>query len=630
MKRARFAAVLLCFTIIFSCVFSTKAEEKSPSANLYTVDALYRANNEICAVDIIKNGDFDSSGNIVIISAYSGDNGKLRSVRAVPVPNDIQSGVFEISTDGFKVSEGDNVSVFVWDSFKKIKPLTNGVTPKASFEVKHVVGKSGEWQTAENGKRLCAYLGSGTDVVIPNYYNGKHITKIGALTNSTERKNLFGDRGKEITSITISSGIKQIGYTCFYNCGNLSGELKLPDTLTYIGTGAFFDCGKLSGALKITNSVTVIAPMAFAYCTSISSLDLGEGLYLLGDYAFCGCGGLTGNLKIPQGVAVVRDYTFAGCSALDGALDISGVTYIGEAAFAACKKLSGSLKLSDALTHIGASAFENCASLSGELVLPESLDYIGDYAFNHCVGFSNKTLKIPCKVTVLGGDYKVSENTDYGAHMFYDFGNDNFSEFEISGSEGLFYTKDGVLLSKSGRLIAYPRGKRGAVYEIPKGIKALDELCFGKNKYLKELVLSDEFEINTEISKNALNSDANTLSAAIYNYTGIERVSVSGKNKKYVSEDGILYSSDKKTLWYCPVGFSKAVTVSDETERIEKGAFYGAAGNVKYTSVYIPKSVKFIDENTMKKLNSILKGKITVDSENSYFEVSDGMIKAVK
>lgn len=638
--KIRSVSIFICFTIVFSCVFSTKAEENVSSANLYTIDAVYCKGNEICAVDIIKNGDFESRGNVIIISASAQDSGALKRVRAVPVPDDTASGVFEISTDGFVIGENEDISVFVWDSFKRIKPLTNGVTPSVTVERERIVGKSGQWQTAENGKRLCAYLGSDTDVTVPNYYEGKHITKIGAITNSTERKSLFGDRAKEITSVTVPRGIKQIGYTCFYDCENLSGELKIPDTVTYIGTGAFFSCGKISGDLKIPNSVTVIAPMAFAYCTSLSSLELGEGLYLLGDYAFCGCSGLSGSLKIPQGVAAVRSYTFAGCSGLNGTLDISGVTYIGEAAFASCKKLSGNLEFSDALTHIGAVAFENCSSLSGELILPESLNYIGDYAFNHCSGFTNETLKIPRGITVLGGDYKVSENTDYGAHMFYDFGKDSFASFEIQGSGktgsgeaangGPFYTEIGVLFSKSGRLIAYPRGKRNKVYKIPQQVHTLDELCFGQNRYLKEIVLPDGFEISTEIPKNAINSDANTLSAAIYNYTGIERVTAAETNKRYISENGILYSADKKSFWYCPTGFSGTVNVADGTERIEKGAFYGAAGNVKYTSLNIPKSVKFIDENTMKAINSLLKGNITVDSENPYFTVSDGIIKAVK
>ena len=431
--------------------------------------------------------------------------------------------------------------------------------------------------------------------------------------------------------MTIPEGIVEIGNASFFGCKAIQNELVIPSTVEYIGTGAFYNCIKMPGDIVIPEKITTVAQLAFAGCYKLTSVSFGENLKSIGDYAFYYCESLSGNLVIPDGVVKIGDYAFTYCGALNGKLSLGeGLTHIGVAAFAKCRSLSGNLILPNGLVHIGAAAFEDCGKLTGALYLPENLEYIGDAAFNHCTGFTNTTLLIPAKVSVLGGDYKVEENTNYSTHLFYDFGTSAFKTFFVDAANESFTASNGVLYTADmTRLIAYPRGKSDTVYEIPKGVTVMDELAFSKNSYLTEIILPDSYVITSDIPANALNHDANSLSAAIYNYTGIAKVSVKDTNPNYLSENGIIYSKDKKSLWYCPSRYSGVVNLSEGTERIENGAFYGVPGYINYTKVIIPASTVFIHPSAVSYLNYLLPGGVEVAEGNPNYTITDEKLKAV-
>ena len=45
-------------------------------------------------------------------------------------------------------------------------------------------------------------------------------------------------------------------------------------------------------------------------------------------------------------------------------------------------------------------------------------------------------------------------------------------------------------------------------------------------------------------------------------------------NPLYVSENGLLYSKDKKSLWYVPNYHIGSIEIADTCETLEKGSFY--------------------------------------------------------
>lgn len=91
-------------------------------------------------------------------------------------------------------------------------------------------------------------------------------------------------------SLTIPEGITTIEQSAFERC-QITGELKLPSKLESIDNWAFDGCEMLSGNLIIPENVSYIGIRAFFGCTRFDKifahLLLDEDMYRFGDYAFC-------------------------------------------------------------------------------------------------------------------------------------------------------------------------------------------------------------------------------------------------------------------------------------------------------------------------------------------------------
>ena len=161
------------------------------------------------------------------------------------------------------------------------------------------------------------------------------------------------------------TGLTTISNYAFYNCGNLSGSLYIPNSVTTIGRYAFSGCSSLTGSLTIPNSVTTIGGSAFYGCSGFTgSLSIGNFVTTIGDSAFEGCSGFIGSLTIPNSVTSIGNSAFRGCSGLTGSLTISNsVTTISNYAFYGCSGLTGSLTIGNSVTTIGRYAFSGCSGL---------------------------------------------------------------------------------------------------------------------------------------------------------------------------------------------------------------------------------------------------------------------------
>lgn len=138
--------------------------------------------------------------------------------------------------------------------------------------------------------------------------------------------------GKEISDLTIPSGVLNVGAWAFANCDSLK-SVVIPSWVQTIDVGAFQDCD------------------------NITDIGFSDGLKQIGCGAFENCDGLT--------TVVIPD----------------SVTDIGSA-FGYCKKLKN-IKLSASLTEIYYSAFRNCVSLIS-IIIPEKITNICDEAFKGC------------------------------------------------------------------------------------------------------------------------------------------------------------------------------------------------------------------------------------------------------
>lgn len=135
-------------------------------------------------------------------------------------------------------------------------------------DVPRVISADGQWRYAmEDGNaRPLEYIGASANVTVPAEIDGYKVITVGSGTGSGY---VFSS---DITSLTISEGIKNIaGWSFYQDTGvSLTGKLTLPSTLEYIGSQSF--CyAQFSGNLTIPQNVGYIGYNAFEGC-NFSSL----------------------------------------------------------------------------------------------------------------------------------------------------------------------------------------------------------------------------------------------------------------------------------------------------------------------------------------------------------------------
>ena len=217
-----------------------------------------------------------------------------------------------------------------------------------------------------------------------------------------------------LSSIEISSGITSIG-SAFQYCYELTGELVIPDSVTYIGYGAFRGCSGLTSII-IGSGVTSIGESAFEDCTSLTSVIIPNSVTSINDYAFIRCSGLT-SIVIGSGVTSIGTNAFSGCTSLTSVYisDIAAwcnISFSGYANISSnplsnrCNlylnnELVTDLTIPDSITTINDYAFSGCESLTS-VNIPDSVITINDWAFYGC----NIT-----SVTIGAGVTSIGKNT---------------------------------------------------------------------------------------------------------------------------------------------------------------------------------------------------------------------------
>ncbi len=563
----------------------------------------------------------------VVKRVYADEKG----IRAVLIESQYAIDSIEIDSQVYDINSEPDSSGYIYAYFDGIEYNGN---VKVDIEGREeiispvsIVETNEKWTVSEDGHTLCEYKGGSGDIVVPNFYKNEIITTIGGGDPIAEKNG--------IKSVVISEGISYIGDYCFYEMNSLTSA-TLPSTTELIG-GAAFAYTSLGGAVEIPEGVKEIYAYAFSD-TDITSLRLNEGLERLCSYAFGYCKALGGTIELPHSLYYLGGWAFVNCTSLSGGIRIpGGVANVGDGAFFNCQNMKGEIVLEEGVEEIGLGAFgAESAAKSGftavhfpsslkkigpyafqladdikHIELNEGLEIISDGAFDHMTGIDNESLVIPSTVRTIGGDYNVSENTGYGGHVFYDMGkNDSFKAIEVAEGNEYFTSVEGVLYSADmKRLVGYPRGKRDTIYEIPEGVIQLDELCFSRAAYLNKIILPDSYVISEEVPPNVLNQDGNSLSVALYVYTAVNYVDVKPTNENYCSENGILYSKDKKSLWYIPNQYKGDISVAEGTQRIEKGSvFIASRGNTNWGNIYLPQTVSYIHEDTAEFIYSYFRG----------------------
>ena len=207
-----------------------------------------------------------------------------------------------------------------------------------------VCGYEGFWEYEEvdGGAKLTEYLGTDTDVVIPEEIDGVKVVTFDEGVFAYNRK---------ITSVT------------------------LPDSITQIPEGAFRSCTALK-CVTLGNGVTAIGNEAFCEARSLQKINLTNNLVSVGDAAFFDCVDL--EITIPESVRTIGPMAFYRCCQLVKVEIPAGVTEISYEAFAACWNLEEVI-IPDTVTTIGYYAFSG--AWIQEVTIPANVQEICANAF---------------------------------------------------------------------------------------------------------------------------------------------------------------------------------------------------------------------------------------------------------
>ena len=229
-----------------------------------------------------------------------------------------------------------------------------------------------------------------SDFKYSTFYNNSQQRTEATITEYT------GSQSNLIIPYSIDGYIvTNIGDSAFYGCTSLT-SINIPDGVTSIGDWAFYGCTNLT-SINIPDSVTNIGDSAFYGCTSLTSINIPDGVTSIGDWAFEGCTSLT-SINIPDRVKSIGDSAFKGCSSLTSINIPDSVTNIGDSAFYGCTSLT-SITIPDGITSIGDSTFRSCTSLTS-INIPDSVKSIGNFTFSGCTNLTS--INIPDGVTSIG------------------------------------------------------------------------------------------------------------------------------------------------------------------------------------------------------------------------------------
>lgn len=227
------------------------------------------------------------------------------------------------------------------------------------------------------------------------------------------------------------------------------------------------------------------------------------------------------------------------------------------------------------VTTIANLAFNDCYK-NTKIIIPKTIKNIASNAFNNC--FSLKSI-------------------------------------EVNKDNKYYLSEDGVLFNKDKtKLIRYPEDLDfKKTYEIPEGVKTLEQFSFYNCKNISRIIIPKSVE---EIENSA-----------IYNceYSTID---VSKENKNYKDIDGVLFNKSGKVLIKYPIGREEnKYEVPEDVKRISSYAFF----NTNIKSITIPDSVIEIGNMTFfksKAENIILSNNIENTGDSGFRECTN--LKEIK
>lgn len=263
-------------------------------------------------------------------------------------------------------------------------------------------------------------------------------------------------------------------------------------SVTAINEYAFINCLALT-SVTLPDAITTIESYTFGSCTGLTSVSLPANLTIIGSSAFKNCIALT-SIEIPQGVTVFGDQAFYGTGLTTLTLPAS-VGYIDYNAFRDCFNLETVYALSTTPPALGNNVFDNLHSGATLYVPYGSSAAYSDWS----TWFTIEELpadiqytydEVNHTATVLGYGGAFSGSLEIPATVEYN--NETYTVTAINANAFKnYYTMTNVTLPNTITSIGADafRGCRNATINIPESLTTLGEGAFADCDHITELTL---------------------------------------------------------------------------------------------------------------------------------------------
>ncbi|MBO5212962.1 MAG: leucine-rich repeat protein [Clostridia bacterium] len=302
------------------------------------------------------------------------------------------------------------------------------------------------FMTYEDKYYLIDYIGSDTELVLPEAYKG----------NNYEIYNFAFYKRDAITSITIPSSVSTIGQGAFLDCFSLK-SITIPNSVTSIMSGVFTGCDKLEkinylGTLEqwcncnITSSLLSVAADLYFDGVLVTDIVISSSIKSIRSGIFQGCASLK-SVIIQDGVTLIESNAFKNCTALESVTIPSSIKSIEASAFQGCTSLEN-VTIQNGVTSIGNFAFQGCSSLES-LIIPDSIVKIGLHTFDLNTSVTSQSNKLILKYYISDNSTCMNESHDHYALQLFEAGQQiTLSNTPCTTSSGNtffgWFTQDGI------------------------------------------------------------------------------------------------------------------------------------------------------------------------------------------
>lgn len=398
--------------------------------------------------------------------------------------------------------------------------------------------------------------------------NPNYETEDGVLYN--KGKTMVVYLPNDISEFTIPNTVTTIGGGAFYDKDNLT-MIVIPASVTSIGTSAFENCDNLSDVtIENGQASLTIGTRAFAYCRSLTEIELPSRVVSIGDYCFWAenpeASVLT-SVTLNEGLQTIGACAFGRNGKLKSINIPSTVTSIGDQAFyfagwvtitSGVLDPDAKFEITFAQTPEGTTPAELTfgeqvfySSALNTIELPERLVSIPDSTFWYNTNLTS--VVIPTTVRNVNGERAI------GYRAFYQCTALTTVTFTLGGTQPLSIAD-------------------GAFY----GCSKLTSLTLPA----RASGMSNAYDV-FEMKSSGTLSNPNYMGWAFADYDGdmgdvpvsvaainVAEENIPGFTPEFWSYDGVLYTGDKKTVVFCPMGKEDEVEISKYAETFRPGAFY--------------------------------------------------------